>query len=100
MENTDNRDELTDFESMCSILSELWMNYKTDKNFKEFIEYNDLGLPLSFLINSELVEPSAMAKEYIKETWILFLSALGIKDDAGWRSLDELFRYAEENIKE
>ncbi len=95
MEDSDNRDELTDFDTICSILSELWSNYKQDKDLKDFIEYNDLGLPLAFLIDADLVEPSDIAKGYVVETWQILLSALGLEDDIEWKSLDQIFKYSE-----
>lgn len=100
MESSDNRDELTNFKSICSILSELWSNYRTDKDFKDFVEYNDLGLPLAFLIDSELVEASDMAKGYVVETWQIFLVALGLEDDIEWKSLDQIFKYSESKNKD
>jgi hypothetical protein len=87
----DNGDELTSFEDACSILAELWSNYKDDKNFSDFISYNDLGLPLAFLVDSELVTPTEMAKKYIEETWVILLESLGISEDIGFTSLDDLF---------
>lgn len=100
MENVDDRNELTSFESMCSILAELWSNYRQDKELKDFIEYNDLGLPLAFLIDANLVEPSDNAKEYVVETWQIFLSALGLEDDIHWKSLEQIFKYSENKSKD
>lgn len=100
MESFDNgNEEITDFNKVCSILSDLWLNYKDDKDFKEFIEYNDIGLPLAFLIDSEIVVETDQAVKYVIETWEIFLSALGIEKDLGWGSLDELFNYVEEKNK-
>lgn len=93
MESFNNGEQLTTFESMCTILSELWMDYKTDKYFKDFIEYNDIGLPIAFLVDNELVEPTEIAKRYVYETWDIFLAALELSEDAGWTSLEELFKY-------
>ena len=50
MEISNNGEDVTSFESICAILGELWMDYKSDKYFKDFIEYNDIGLPIAFLI--------------------------------------------------
>lgn len=36
----------TSFEGRCSILGDLWLDYKENKELKDFIQYNDLGLPL------------------------------------------------------
>ena len=93
VEISNNGEQLTNFESMCSILSELWMDYKSDKYFKDFIEYNDIGLPIAFLIDNELVEPTQLAKQYVHETWDIFLAALEIAEDIGWESLEDLFNH-------
>lgn len=100
MESFDNGDEVTKFETICSILSELWINYKEDKDFSEFVQYNDLGLPLAFMLDSEIVEPTELAIQYVVETWQIFLSALKIDQDMGWSSLDDLFKYIEDKNKE
>lgn len=93
---SDNGEELTSFEDACSILAELWINHKHEKNFEDFVSYNDLGLPLAFLIDSELVIPTDLAKRYIEESWIILLESLGIQEDKGFTSLEDLFRYSDE----
>lgn len=100
MEGLNDRNELTNFETMCAILAELWSNYRQDKELKDFIEYNDLGLPLAFLIDSSLVDASPTAKEYVIETWQIFLAALGLEDDIEWKSLEQIFKYSEARNKD
>jgi hypothetical protein len=100
MENIDDRDGLTSFETMCSILSELWSNYRQDKELQDFVTYNDLGLPLAFLIDANLVDASEQAKEYILETWTIFLVALGLENDIEWKSLEQIFKYSEGRNKD
>jgi len=100
MEGVDDRDGLTSFETMCSILAELWSNYRQDKELEDFIEYNDLGLPLAFLIDSSLVDASPMAKDYVVETWQIFLAALGLENDIEWKSLEQIFKYSENRSKD
>lgn len=90
---SDNGEELTSFEDACSILAELWINHKEEKTFEDFISYNDLGLPLAFLIDSELVEPTEIAKKYVEETWIILLKSLDIDEDTGFTSLEDLFNH-------
>ena len=90
---SNNGEELTSFEDACSILAELWINHKEEKTFEDFISYNDLGLPLAFLIDSELVEPTEIAKKYVEETWIILLKSLDIDEDTGFTSLEDLFNY-------
>lgn len=90
---SDDGNELTSFEDACSILAELWINHKEEKTFEDFISYNDLGLPLAFLIDSELVTPTEVAKKYVEETWIILLKSLDIDEDTGFTSLEDLFNY-------
>lgn len=81
----------TTFEKKCEILSDLWMNYRFDKKFEDFVDYNDIGLPLSFLVSEELVKPSLMARSMVDETFDVLLAAMKIEKDEGYDSLDELF---------
>ena len=87
----------TTFENKCAILADLWLNYKDNEELEDFVEYNDLGLPLAFLIDSELVTHTEIAKKYIEETWVMLLLSLNIKEDIGFTSLPDLFSHAEED---
>lgn len=100
MESSNNGEQVTTFESICSILGDLWMDYKSDKYFKDFIEYNDIGLPIAFLVDNELVEPSKLATQYVYETWDIFLAALEIKEDVGWQSLEEVFNFVDDGKRD
>lgn len=96
---SNNGEEVTSFEAMCSILGELWLDYKSDKYFKDFIEYNDIGLPIAFLFDNELIEPTQLAKQYVYETWDIFLAALEITEDLGWQSLEDIFNFVDKKDK-
>jgi len=65
------------------------MSYRFDTQFEDFVQYNDIGLPLAFLIDEELVKPRPTAKAMVTETFELLLVALG-REDAGFESLDDL----------
>ena len=90
---------MTDFSDMCDILGELYSNYKEDKNFKDFIEFNDLGLPLAYLTSENLCEPSDDGVRYITETWELFLAGLKMPDN-GFETLEQLLEIAETRSRE
>lgn len=81
--------DTTPFSKRCEILSELWMNHKDEETFEEFIEYNDLGLPMAHLIDEKLVEPTRQGQIYIDETFDLLLNVLDIEDE-GYDSLSEM----------
>ena len=76
-------------ENKVTILAELWMNYRDDEDLKDFVEYNDLGLPLAYFLMNELVLPTKQAEVYIDETYNLLIASLHV-DDVEWTSLDEL----------
>lgn len=85
---------MTDLTNQIKILAELYSNYKDDKGFADFIEFNDLGLPLAYFANEGLATPSEDALRYIAETFELFIGSLGI-EDTGFTSLDEMLNYLE-----
>ena len=80
---------MTTFDNKCYILSELWLNYRNDEEFQDFVTYNDLGLPLAYAISEGVVKTTPMADAFIEETFDLLLSALGV-DDAGFDNLNDL----------
>ncbi len=50
----------TDFSNKVTILAELWMNYREDDHLDDFMEYNDLGLPMAYLLMNEIVLPNLL----------------------------------------
>jgi hypothetical protein len=84
---TDNPE--TPFDNKCSILGELWMQYRFEPQFTDFVSYNDIGLPLAFLVSESLVTPAPLAKSMIEETFDLLLASLKIGDDV-FETLDDL----------
>ena len=79
----------TTFLNKCAILADLWMNYRTDEGMEDFIEYNDMGLPLAYFIHTEIVSPNDQAKMYVNETYNLLLAAVEV-EDRGYESLNQL----------
>lgn len=79
-----------DFKKKCEILNQVWSDYRFEDDFQDFIEYNDLGLPLAALIHEEIVSSTPRAEVYIEETYILFLHALGI-EEKDYDSLEAMF---------
>jgi hypothetical protein len=80
---------MTDFSNICAILGQLYAEYEEDPGFREFIEFNDLGLPLAYMTAENLCEVTNDGEKYIAETWQLFLASLRLEDE-GFESLDEV----------
>ena len=82
----------TDFSDKTAILADLWINYRDEGEFEDFIEYNDLGLPLAYLINTDLATPTDEGIKYIDETFNLLCAALELDIDGTYNSLIEMFK--------
>ena len=79
-----------DFKLKCSILNQLWSDYRYDEDFEDFIEYNDIGLPLASFIDEGLVDTTPRAEIYINESFDLLVAALDI-EDKDYDSLEAMF---------
>jgi len=85
----------TTFDNKCAILSDLWLNYKDEAELADFVEYNDLGLPLAYLIHTELVTVNESGISYIDETFNLLCEGVGVDLDGEYESLNELMTFEE-----
>lgn len=79
----------TTFENKCSILAELWITYKNDEEFEDFIAYNDLGLPLAYAVSHGIVDATPKLEGFVNDTFLLLLNALSIVDE-GYEELSDL----------
>jgi hypothetical protein len=86
--------DTTDFRIKTEILADLWMDYRDDEAFKDFVEYNDLGLPLAYAISNGIVDTSPMAEQFLNESFRLLLASLGIEDE-GFENLTDVLTLAE-----
>lgn len=86
----------TTFANKVNILADLWLNYRDDEQFTDFIEYNDLGLPLAYAYaNNILTQIEGKAEMFIDEAFSLLLAGLEL-EDTGFDNLDHLLGVSEE----
>ena len=83
----------TPFSKKCEILGELWLSYRSEENLEDFLEYNDLGLPIAYAIANDIVKSTDLAKAFVEETFDLLLASVNI-EDTGWDNLDDLLSMA------
>jgi len=66
----------------AQVLAEIWIDYRDDEAFEDFIEYNDIGLSLSYFVTEGLVtQTSNLGDNYIKESFDLFTSLISIEEE-------------------
>jgi hypothetical protein len=85
----------TTFDNKVAILAELWLDYRDDEEFTDFIEYNDLGLPLAYAISTNIVKSTPTAEKFINETFELLLAGLDV-EDTGFEDLAEVLELGSE----
>lgn len=85
----------TNFSKQCAILADLWMNYRDGSDFDDFMEYNDIGLPLAYLIASDLVKPLPVSEMYVQETFNLLCAALKIPSEMEFENLQAMFELSQ-----
>lgn len=80
----------TSLETKCEILADIWLNFRNDEEFIDFVTYNDLGLPLAYAISSGVVAITDKAQSFIEETFTLLLASLGIEEDMGYETFGDI----------
>jgi hypothetical protein len=70
-----------DYADKTGLLGQLWIDYRDDENFSLFMEYNDIGLPLSYVVAEGLVpELTQLGEDYVDETLEMFFKLLEISE--------------------
>jgi hypothetical protein len=79
----------TDYSKQCEILEDLWINHTNNEIFEDFIELNDLGLPLAHMIANGIVESTPLAQEIVQQSFEDLLELLEVKD-VGFSNLKQM----------
>jgi hypothetical protein len=80
----------TPYKKKCEILSELWMTYRDEETLEDFFQYNDLSLPLAFMLKEGIVsEKNSVIEGFIEEAFMIFLAAIKVEDE-GFDNLDDI----------
>jgi hypothetical protein len=84
----------TSFENKTNILSDLWLNYRDDEDFEDFITYNDIGLPIAFALSEGIVKGTEISDKFINETFDLLLTGLEMEDtEEGYETLEDILGF-------
>ena len=85
----------TSFLKKCEILAEVHVEAGFNPNLNEFRKYNDIGLPLAYLINEDLVEPKEQSLKYIDSTWRMLSESLGIDPNGDYKDSADFLSHQE-----
>ena len=89
----------TDFSTKCDILSEVHIESGWNKDLADFADYNDVGLPLAWLMSTYLIkELEESGVNHIEETWSGLCELLAVDPDTKYQNSDHMIRISKENI--
>ncbi len=71
------------------ILADIFINYHDEERLTDYISYFDLGLPLAYAANEQIVILTADAEKLIEDAWRGLLDALEIQD-TGFDDIDQM----------
>ena len=70
-----------DYADKTGILGQLWIDFRDDEDFSVFMEYNDIGLPLSYVVAEGLVPSlTPLGEDYVDETIDMLFKLLQISE--------------------
>jgi len=80
----------TDFFRKCLILSEVHAESSLNPELTDFRNYNDIGLPLAYLVYNEMVDIKDESKRYIDETYDMLCKGLGIDPEVEYVDFQDM----------
>ena len=86
----------TTFSDKCRILGDFWLDYREDadkdENWKQFLEYADMGLPLAFLVDRGYANAlTDIGEAIVDETWNVFCEMCVVDPDGAYITLSDIF---------
>jgi hypothetical protein len=79
-----------EFADKAGIVGQLWIEFRNDEDFSAFMEYNDLGCPLGYMIAEGIVkEVTPLGEEMVSETYKMFLELVEVTEE-DFAVLDEI----------
>lgn len=71
-----------DFADKAGIVGQLWIEFRNDDDFTDFMEYNDLGCPMAYMVAEGLVkELTPVGEDMVTETFNMLLALLEVTEE-------------------
>jgi hypothetical protein len=81
---------LDEMNRKIAVLADLYLNYRDENQFKEFADYNDIGLPLAHLVQQRLCTMTKEAEIYVDETYDLLITVMGVDPELDYQTIDDM----------
>jgi hypothetical protein len=86
---------INEMDRKIGVLADLYLNYRDEDQFKEFADYNDIGLPIAHLVHTGLCNMNREAEVYVEETYDLLISAMGVDPELDYQTIDDMLESME-----
>ena len=71
-----------DFADKAGVIGQLWIEFRNDEDFSAFMDYNDLGCPMAYMVAEGLIkELTPIGEEMISETFKMFLDLVNVTEE-------------------
>lgn len=71
-----------DFADKAGILGQLWIEFRNDEDFEAFMEYNDIGCPMAYMVAEGIVkELTPLGEEMLTETFKMFITLIDVTEE-------------------
>ena len=71
-----------DFADKTGAIGQLWIEFRNDEDFSAFMDYNDLGCPMAYMMAEGLIkELTPIGEEMITETFKMFLELINVTEE-------------------
>jgi hypothetical protein len=73
-------ENITALADRAHILARLWINERDNEAFEEYMEFNDLGLPLAYSLSEGIIESNTLVEAHINDSFDMLLTVLKVED--------------------
>jgi hypothetical protein len=73
-------ENITTLADRAHILARLWINERDNEAFEEYMEFNDLGLPLAYSLSEGIIESNTLVEAHINDSFDMLLTVLKVED--------------------
>lgn len=86
---------INELNNKIAVLADLYLNYRDEEQFKEFADYNDIGLPIAHLVHTGLCTMNKSGEIYVEETYDLLVTAMGVDPEESYVTIEDMVQSIE-----
>lgn len=85
----------TPFSKKCEIVGSVWLHYRDDsrqdEGWSQYFDVYDIGLPLAYMIWSDIATATEGSEMYVEEAWEDLCAIINVDPDGEYTDLNHIF---------